>query len=218
MPFCPFCGTPVKENHKFCPSCGNPLELVPQIPTPTPQATPTPQPQQPQQPASAPQPAAAPQPPQVQTTQGETIREIIPNLSVSKSFGRTDTYNLIVTERRSIFAKLTTEIINETVKMRRDKAAAEGKGFFGKWKAQMQGFNTYTDWYKDKTPDQALGETPGNYAIDNSAMRNIKVKEDSDDDSGMDLYYIEITTPTGKLKFKTPYDPRKLLQAAYGGA
>jgi uncharacterized Zn finger protein (UPF0148 family) len=112
MPFCPFCGTPVKENHKFCPSCGNPLELVPQIPTPTPQATPTPQPQQPQQPASAPQPAAAPQPPQVQTTQGETIREIIPNLSVSKSFGRTDTYNLIVTERRSIFAKLTTEIIN----------------------------------------------------------------------------------------------------------
>ena len=215
MPFCPFCGTSVREDHKFCPSCGNPLEPIPQKSTSTSQATPTPQSQQP---VPAPQPPAALQPTQVQPIQGETIREIIPNLIVSKSLGRTDTYNLIITERRSIFAKLTSEIINETVKMRRDKAAAEGKGFFGKWKAQMQGFNTYTDWYKDKTPDKALGETPGNYALDNSAIRNIKVNEDSNDEGGMDLYYIEITTPTGKLNFKTQYDPRKLLQAAYGSA
>jgi hypothetical protein len=153
-----------------------------------------------------------------QPNQGETVREIIPNLIVSKSLGRSDTFNLLVTERRSIFAKLTGEIMNATVKMRRDKAAAEGKGFFGKWKAQMQGFNTYTDWYKDKTPDQALGETPGNYAIDNSAIRNIKVNENSDDEGGMTLYYIEITTSTDKLNFKMQYDPRKLFQAAYGGS
>ena len=214
MPFCPFCGTPVRESHKFCPSCGNPLEPIPQKSTSAPQAMPIPQSQQP---VVAPQPPVALQPTQVQPIQGEAIRQIIPNLIVSKSLGRTDTYNLIITDRRSIFAKLTSEIMNETVKMRRDNAAAEGKGFFGKWKAQMQGFNTYTDWYKDKTPDQALGETPGNYAIDNSAIRNIKVNEDSNDDGGMDLYYIEITTPTGKLNFKTQYDPRKLLQAAYGG-
>jgi len=218
MPYCPLCGNPVKENHKFCPNCGNPLEPIAQKPTP--QATPNPQVQPPQQPVYASQPTAVPQPPQMNTqpTQGETMREIIPNLIVSKSLGRTDTFNLIVTERRSIFAKLTSQIMNDTVKMRRDKAAAEGKGFFGKWKAQMQGFNTYTDWYRDKTPDQTLGETPGNYAIDNSAIRNIKVNEDSDGEGGMDLYYIEIMTPTGKLSFKTQYDPRKLLQAAYGSS
>ena len=214
MPFCPFCRTSVREDHKFCPSCGNPLEPIPQKSNSTPQETPT---TQYQQPVPAPQPPAALQPTQVLPIQGETIREIIPNLIVSKSLGRTDIYNFIITERRSIFAKLTSEIINETVKMRRDKAAAEGKGFFGKWKAQMQGFNTYTDWYKDKTPDQVLGETPGNYALDNSAIKNIKVNEDSNDEGGMDLYYIEIKTPTGMLNFRTQYDPRKLLQAAYGG-
>lgn len=220
MPFCPFCGTPVKETHKFCPSCGNPLESVVQKLTPTSQATSIPKAQQPQQPVYITQPVAAPltQQPVTQPTQVETIRVIIPNLMISKSLGRTDTFNLIVTERRSIFAKLTSEIMNETVKRRRTKAEAEGKGFFSKWKAQMQGFNTYTDWYADKTPDQALSETLGNYAVDNSAIRNIKVNEDSDDEGGMTLYYIEITITTGKLNFKMQFDPRKLLQEAYGGA
>jgi len=146
----------------------------------------------------------------------EPIKAIIPNLMISKSFGRADTYNLIVTERRSIFAKLTNEIMNETVKRRRAKAEAEGKGFFGKWKAQMAGFNTYTDWYADKTPDQALAETPGNWAIENSAIRGVKVNESSDDEGGMTLYYIQFTTITGKFDFKMQYDPRQLLQQAYG--
>jgi hypothetical protein len=135
---------------------------------------------------------------------------------VSKSLGRVDTYNLIVTDRRSIFAKLTNEIMGEAVKMRRANAGAEGKGFFGKWKAQMQGFNTYTDWYQDKTPDYALNETPGNWAVDNSAIRNIKVNEDSNDEGGMTLYYIEFTTMTGKFDFKMQYDPKEFLQRAYG--
>jgi hypothetical protein len=197
MPFCPFCGTPVKEIHKFCPSCGNPLEPVAQKMSPVPQAASISS-IQPSPPVYVPQPAAAPptQQPVPQPTQGETIRVIIPNLIVSKSLGRSDTFNLIVTERRSIFAKLTNEIMTETVKMRRAKAEAEGKGFFGKWKAVMQGFNTYTDWYTDKTPEYALRENPANYAIDNSAIRNIKVNEDSDDDGGMTYYYVEISTPT----------------------
>jgi hypothetical protein len=190
MPFCQECGTPVKAENKFCPNCGYKLE-----------------------PVAAPQQRSAtyaPQPAQ------ETIRVIIPNLMKSKSFGRTDTYNLIVTDRRSIFAKLTSEIMNETVKMRRSKADAEGKGFFGKWKAQMQGFNTYTDWYVDKTPDYALGETHGNWAVDNSAIGNVRVNEDTNDEGGMTLYYIEFTTPIGKLDFKMQYNPKEFLAQAYG--
>ena len=216
MSFCPFCGTPVKEQHKFCPSCGNVLEPVaPRQGTATQQPTPPPvayalQPAYPLPPAAQPayQPTAQP-------TQ-EPIRVIIPNLMVSKSLGRVDTYNLIVTDRRSIFVKLTNEIMGEAVKMRRAKAGAEGKGFFGKWKVQMQGFNTYTDWYQDKTPDYALSETPGNWAVDNSAIGNIKVNEDSGDEGGMTLYYVEITTMTGKLNFKMQYDPKELFQRAYG--
>lgn len=194
MPFCPECGTPVKAENKFCPNCGYKLEPVAiqrqQAASPT---------------AYAPQPAL------------ETIRVIIPNLMKSKSLGRTDTYNLIVTSRRSIFAKLTSEIMNEIVKARRAKAEAEGKGFFGKWKAQMQGFNTYTDWYADKTPDFALAETQGNWAVDNAAISNVRVNEETDDESGVETYYIEFTTAAGRFDFSMQYDPKELLAKGYGG-
>jgi len=191
----------VKEQHKFCPNCGNPLEPVAQRPAPAPQAQPQALYQQAQ--------------PAYQQMPQEPIKAIIPNLMISKSFGRADTYNLIVTDRRSIFAKLTNEIMNETIKKRRAKADAEGKGFFGKWKAQMASFNTYGDWYADKTPDQALAETQGNWAVDNSAIRDIKVNESSDDE-GPTLYYLQFTTITGKFDFKMQYDPRQMLQQAYG--
>ena len=191
MPFCPECGTPVKPENKFCPNCGQRLESV---------APPQ------QRPA-----AYAPQPAQ------ETIRVIIPNLMKSKSLGRRDTYNLIVTDRRSIFAKLTQQIMNETINKRRANAEAEGKGFFGKWKAQMQGFNTYTDWYGDKTPEYALAETQGNWAVDNASISNVRVNEVTDDESGVETYYIEFTTASGKFDFSMQYDPKEFLAKAYGG-
>jgi hypothetical protein len=135
---------------------------------------------------------------------------------VSKSFGRADAYNLIITERRSIFAKLTNEIMNETIKRRRTKAEAEGKGFWGKWKAQMAGFNTYGDWYADKTPDQALAETQGNWAVDNSTIRELKVRESSDDEGGITRHYLQFITIGGKFDFQLQYDPKQMLQQAYG--
>ena len=41
---------------------------------------------------------------------------------VAKSWGRYDVYNLIVTDRRSIFSKLTNEMMNKTIQARRAKA------------------------------------------------------------------------------------------------
>ena len=162
-----------------------------------------------QLPPTAPQPVYQPIP-------QEPIRVIIPNLSITKSLGRIDTYNLIVTDRRSIFAKLTNEIMQEAIKRRRDKAEAEGKGFFGKWKAQMQGFNMYTDAYTEMTPDQILAETQGNWEIDNSFIKGMKFSADIDNEGGQSYYYTEITTITDKLKFKSDYNPKDLFSKAYG--
>ena len=113
---------------------------------------------------------------------------------VAKSWGRYDTYNLIVTDHRSIFSKLTNEMMNKTIQARRAKAESEGKGFFGKWKAQMQGFNTYTDYYQGMTPDQILHEGKENFSVDNSTIRGLKIKEESSDEGGMTMYYVEIQT------------------------
>jgi hypothetical protein len=197
MPFCPYCGVSVKEKHKFCPNCSKELEFV-EVKKPVEES-----------------PSTPPSIQHVEPVSQETIKVIIPNLSKPKSFGRVDVFNLIVTEHRSIFAKLTNNIMTETIKKHRAKAEAEGKGFFGKWKAQMQGFNTYTDWYADKTPEQSLNETPGNYVVENSIIKNLKISEDNDDEGGMTMYDVELTTVTGKLQFKTQYDPTKLFVEAY---
>jgi hypothetical protein len=139
---------------------------------------------------------------------------VIPNLTVSKSWGRSDTFNLIVTDHRSIFAKLTNEIMGETIKQRRDKAASEGKGFFGKWAAQMKEFNNYTDRYRTMSPEEALLENKENFQVDNSSIRDVKSRSDGDEDRPM--FDIEIVTTMQKLRFKTQYDPGQVLKQAYG--
>ena len=146
----------------------------------------------------------------------ETVKFIIPNLAISKSWGRTDSYTLIVTDRRSIFAKLTQEIVNETVKMARANAEAQGKGFLGKWAAQMKGFNNYTVRYNKFTPDQVLQETRGNFAIDNSTIRRIRITDNTDEDSPGVEYGIEFQTVTEKLYFKTMYNQENNFKQAYG--
>jgi hypothetical protein len=203
MPFCTNCGKPYKENSRFCQSCGMPLVTVAagNIPTPAAGVPPAPLPPPPLMPAS---------------TSIEPVRFVISNLSLPKSWGRSDNYTLILTDRRSIFAKVTQEIMNETVKLARADAEAQGKGFFGKWAAQMKGFNNYAARYNSLTPDQILQETQGNFAIDNSSIRVIKIRDESDDEDSRTIYGIEYQMINGKLKFKSMYDLEKQFKQAYG--
>ena len=205
MPYCTECGTPVGLNNKFCPNCGIKLEPVPQ------------RADQQQGQTVKTQPVNQPTTfyPQPQEDSGEQIKTIIPNLSVYKSLGRFDNYNLIVTDRRSIFSKMTNEMMNKTIKARRDKAEAEGKGFFGKWKAQMAGFNTYTDYYEGMTPEQILVDHKENYFVDNSRIVGLEIRDKSSDDGGADYYGVEIETVEKKLKFRTQYDPTDAFNSAY---
>jgi uncharacterized Zn finger protein (UPF0148 family) len=202
MPFCPECGTPVKPGSKFCPNCGVKLEPVQSRV----------EPQQPQPPDNK----TPPQPNQIPPSYVEKIKTIIPNLMLYKGWGRYDTFNLIVTDRRSIFSKLTNEMMNNTIKARRSKAEGEGKGFFGKWKAQMQNFGSYTDYYEGMMPDQILMDSKENYAVDNSSIKGLNIREDSGDESMMTWYSLEILTTGKKISFKTQYDPTEAFDIAYG--
>jgi hypothetical protein len=212
MPFCTNCGKPYKEQHKFCQSCGMPLGPAAGVVPPSSPPAPPPA----YQPVSQVQPVfQAPQP----AVSGEPLRNLISGLSISKGFMRFDNFNLIITDYRSIFAKITQQIMNEAVKAARDNAQAQGKGFWGKWGAQLNMANNYWARYKGMTPDQILLETQGNFAIENQLIQKIKVKDecDNDDDGGSKTQYeIEFETVTGKFKFKTAFDPKKQLIQIFG--
>ena len=197
MAFCPNCGQVVQGTQKFCISCG--IQLQPPA-------------------IELNQAAPLAPPPVVPVYITETIKCIISSLSMPKSWGRSDGYTLIVTDQRSLFAKITQEIMNEAVRDARANAAAEGKGFFGKWASQMKGFNNYAVRYNKITPDQILCETQGNFAIENNTIRRIRITNNTDEDSPGTEYGIEFQTVTGKLNFKTAYNQQHLFKMAYGEA
>jgi hypothetical protein len=211
MPFCSNCGQPIQSDNKFCASCGSPLQAGA---GPMPNAPPVQPPPQPIYQNVQP-PAYYPPPPPAYPV--EIVKFAIGNLAISKSWGRTDAYTLIVTQRRSIFAKYTQEIINEILTTSRAKAQAEGKGFFGKWGAQMKEFGAYQERYLHFTPDQVLQETPGNFAIENAWIRRIKITENSDEDTPTQ-YGITFETVNQKLYFKSGYDLGSQFKQAYGPA
>ena len=137
-----------------------------------------------------------------------------------KSLGRFDSYSGVVTNYRMIFALMTNEMINQSVMAARDQAKAEGKGFWGQWGSQLKTGFTYGQKYYSMQPSAILAETPGNFAFDNNAISEIKLKEERDNDRGMNVQEMrmEIHSSSGKYEFRMDQNDNyiKLLKQVYG--
>ncbi|MEZ5334945.1 MAG: hypothetical protein R2741_06780 [Methanolobus sp.] len=149
----------------------------------------------------------------------DEIIGIVPNIKKSKMLGMSyDMFTLIATPDTTIMAKVTREMLNQVVKDSRAQAKAEGKGFFGQWGAQISGANKYAERYANMSAQTALSENEANFAIPNSAISSVKVKRKShsDDDRTYYTWELIINSDSGKLKYKTDFDPKGHLQAIYG--
>jgi hypothetical protein len=92
---------------------------------------------------------------------------------------------------------------------------AQGKGFFGKWKAQVSDPYIYVEWYQSITPEQAMKETPGNFAIDNSSIISISTKMYGGDEIQISEYYTDIQTTGQNFRVIAAYDTKSLLKHAF---
>jgi hypothetical protein len=174
--FCTNCGAALDRGAKFCGSCG--------------------------QKVSASTAEAAPAP----TTVGggdEKLVGIIPAVSRKKGFLSMEAFNVVVTERRMIFAIMTPEMIKEAAKQERKK------GLAGVFSAAFVGY-TLHERYLDMPPEAALNENPENFAVDLGAIKKVKVKGgNSWVRSGVTQYeqgQLEIETAGEKYKFTMPHD------------
>lgn len=113
-----------------------------------------------------------------------------------------NSYNMVLTDRRLIFAKYSTELM----KQEREKAmeGAKDKGFFGKWKASISsGFNFHKRYYSME-PQDILQEDEDNYEISPKDISSIKLI-DRGFDMGSDKREpneMKIKWSGGKEKFK----------------
>ena len=199
MPFCSNCGSQVQAGDRFCNNCGATLRPV------------SPPPQQ----AQAPPPPPPPQrggvsPPVAQQAgyqpEAELIGITVTGLKKPKSFGRWDTFSLLISPQRMILAPLTSEAINKAVMDTRDKAKADGKGFWGQWGAQIGTSFRYADRFKGWTPDAAVADNPGSVVIPNDSVTEVKLLRDRKGrgSGGVEqIYYrLEIRSTVGEYRFE----------------
>jgi len=133
----------------------------------------------------------------------EQIVSVIPGVYQPKALGRRDNYTLVCTDKRTIFARLTPELMKDAVKHAQDEAKAEGKGFFGRWGAQIASGRNFHARYRDMAPEDILNQAEGNFDINHDSLIKLKAKkkvEHNEDsfDVKTDLQY---ETPQGKRKY-----------------
>jgi hypothetical protein len=188
---CGKCGAVVSETTKFCGACGAPIGV--------------PAPASPASPASQPG--------------GEQVIGVIANARRMKMLGASwDTYNLVVTDRRLIIARLTQEMLNAAIAEAQAKAKAEGKGFFGIMGDQMAAQFQFARKYETMSPDAVLQETPGNTAIANAAISALDLKLYDDDNATYSEFRLIIKSGAGNNEFRIGEDDRfiNILKTAYG--
>ncbi|MCW4004756.1 MAG: zinc ribbon domain-containing protein [Candidatus Bathyarchaeota archaeon] len=193
MPYCENCGSQVNPNAKFCGNCGaaqnqqtasqSPVNAQPKPQQPSyysPPSTsafapPPPPPPMMQAPPAQEHPKIPPAAaaPALQTSSESTIGVIL--LRKPKSLGRYDTYTGVLTNQRVIFAQMTSEMLTQAAQQAKEQAKAEGKGFWGQWSEQLKGTFGYTKKYLTIPPQAILAETPGNFALNNNAINEVKV-------------------------------------------
>ncbi|MBN1248128.1 MAG: zinc ribbon domain-containing protein [Anaerolineae bacterium] len=197
--FCTKCGAPLGPDARFCGRCGNPVRqaVVPVAPAAAP-----PPPPAPIQPAPQPVAGAYTVPASV-----EQIVHITPGLQRKKGFlgMGVDTYSLVATPSRLIFAYLDSRQMQEFVAQARAAAKAQGKGFFGQIGAQLGWVRLLEQQLANTPPDQILAQNPNSFFIPNQAISKVQLRESVDtEDQTTNFIQVVIHTASGKQRFQLP--------------
>ena len=194
--FCSSCGAPQTEGTRFCGQCGQSLA----------------DPSSPQITASS-----AVSPPAVNS--GERVLGVVPNLAAG-TFGA-KSYVLVLTERRLLVVRVTSQVMAEAVRKSQEEGKAQGKGFFERWGDQIAAGFRFSERYLSMTPDQILTENAENYAIDHSQVTRISFDGHERDDEPNTKGTMRLDAQGKRLIFQIPTgrgitQARSMLRQALG--
>ena len=203
---CTQCGAPLPADAGHCARCGQAAHPAPDRPE---------------------VPGASVRPPRVgplaraaHSAQPEAIVAILTGLQQRKGFLglRYQTYSLIVTPRRLVFARVSAKLMNQAVAQSRAEAKDQGRGFFGQWAAQFGWLTVLEQSYRKTPVDTILTQYPGSFTLLSAEVRRITANTDEDDDSGKVTTELRIETTSGKYRFllagKTADEALRILREA----
>ena len=184
--YCTNCGAPIDPRHRFCGQCGQAV----QTPEPGPSS------HQPPAPTRVPGGPSPPLP----------TEDMLGFVAVGKPKGplgmRQDSYNVIVTPTRLIFAYVSPDLMKAAVKDAREEAKRQGKGFLGQWGAQLAWLDVLHRRYQTMTADAILRQYPGSFVIANHQIRRVRYKRNWDEAGGQGSDELILRTVDGKYRFK----------------
>ena len=171
--FCEQCGSALGAGARFCGNCGQPVRVVPTPASAPPAALPPPSTPPAAPPAPPPVQAAAPYAPAPDV---EPVIGIIPGLERGKGFMKTETFFLLVTPSRLVFALVPQALMNAAIQQARADAKQQGQGLFGQVAAQMAWMDIVAERYAEMPVEEALAEEPNSsFFIPNNAVRQAEI-------------------------------------------
>ncbi|MFO7791570.1 MAG: hypothetical protein R6W73_01125 [Candidatus Saliniplasma sp.] len=102
----------------------------------------------------------------------ERVMGIVPRLSTGL-FGQ-NSYTLVVTNYRLIFAEVTNQLLNQ--ERERAVSSVQNEGMMTKWKASMSSHSDFHNRYYKIPPQSILQESPNNYELRPGQVNSVKIK------------------------------------------
>lgn len=145
---------------------------------------------------------------------------VIPGAQRRKGLLGYQTFNVVVTPGRLVFALMTQKMMNDAVREASEEAKRQGKGLLERMTAQMGWLNIMVQRYEAMPVQAALAEQPDNFFIPNNQIRKVRVerREDRQRHTHSDHLIIEATSGKHEFELKSgqPAEARHLLQQVLG--
>lgn len=147
----------------------------------------------------------------------ERILFVAPS-SLKKSIFRTESWTIVITDKRLIFAKYTPEVVKKEAMERKEEAKEQGRSKLGQFFAQASASFTWYKRYYDMSPEEILKEYQENYFLVTQDIINYQVKEgrfsvDEDGQREQNPHEIILNTDRGKFVFTTNADITQLKES-----
>ncbi len=137
---------------------------------------------------------------------------IITGLSRTKGFMKIETFDLIITPGRLVFALITQKMINDAIRQVQAESKRQGKGLLAQIGAQMAYWDVIEQRHLEMSVEAILAEQPDNFFVPNQQVESVEIIEDEADDEAILTqvkYTLEIATRSRKYQFGWQGKPRR---------
>lgn len=112
---------------------------------------------------------------------------VIPSVQRSKGVLGYQSFNVVVTSRRLVFALMTQQIMNDAIRQASADGQRQGKGLLGRMSAQMGWMKSVMERYRTMPIEAALAEHADNFFIPLDEINQVNVEGsgfEDDDEAG----------------------------------